>query len=428
MKQKKLQMFIWLVITLIVGSACGFSTVATPLPDQAAIESVAAATWEVMQTELALSATATLTPPPPSLTPTFTVPPTITPSLTPTRTPVPMLTSVPLPTSTLTPIPTRTNQNTAIPSLTNANTAIPTNTRTSGGATVVPTKPSAPCLQAKLVKNITIPEGSRLPSQTVFKKVWRIQNTGSCTWAEGKSYMVHQSGNSMGGVNTQLSEKVPPGATVDVELNLTAPTLPGYYEGGWVLRIDGDKLGHGSNGKGTFDVAIEVTNTAGGVIFDFSREYCTALWKNGKNSVLPCPGKLASDLGFVFRADGIKLEDGLTYDDVLLTQPQKTTNGLIQGAYPSILIQAGDRFRGNTGCVFGYEKCNTYIEVYYKVNEGAKARLGDWTELYEGTLFNFDVDLSTFAGNWLSFTFVINAAGSANEDTIGWILPQLYRP
>jgi hypothetical protein len=433
MKQSNLLIFGLIFLSIFLVIICGIAIMAiffrsglgligasTPLGDMAAIDTAAAETWVVMQTDAALSATPTYTPPPPSPTATITPVPTVTRTPTPTRTPVPVLTQpqYTTPTTAVSFVPTITG------------TIKPTSTKSASTPGATKTKPpatSAPCLQAKFIKDITVPDLSKLPSQSVFKKVWRIQNTGSCTWAEDESYIVHENGSSLGGVSTRLPTTVKPGQNVDVQVSLTSPTLPGLYTGGWLLKIDGKKLGHGSNGKQTFDVAIESTYTASGIVFDYASEFCTALWKNSKNT-LTCPGKLTSEQGFALRANGVKMEDGLIYDNVLLTQPEFNNDGIIQGAYPSILIQVGDRFRANTGCVSTYEKCNVRVEVFIRVNEGNKFLLDEWVEIYDGLYYSLDEDLSAFAGSWVSLTFVVDAKGSANQDTIGWILPQLYRP
>jgi polar amino acid transport system substrate-binding protein len=91
-------------------------------------------------------------------------------------------------------------------------------------------------------QNMTAPPVMQ-PGQT-FVKSWRVRNSGTCTW-DSTYYLAYASGNSplaqMGGQPTYIKGTVPPNATYDISLNLTAPTQPGVYQGFWQMH----------NGKGT---------------------------------------------------------------------------------------------------------------------------------------------------------------------------------
>jgi ABC-type amino acid transport substrate-binding protein/heat shock protein HslJ len=76
------------------------------------------------------------------------------------------------------------------------------------------------------------------PGQS-FVKSWRVRNSGTCTW-DSKYYLAYASGNSslsqMGGQPTYIKGTVPPGATYDISVNLTAPAQPGVYQGFWQMK------------------------------------------------------------------------------------------------------------------------------------------------------------------------------------------------
>jgi L-cystine transport system substrate-binding protein len=76
------------------------------------------------------------------------------------------------------------------------------------------------------------------PGQS-FVKTWRIRNSGACTW-DSQYYLAYASGNSsqaqMGGQPAYIKGTVPPGATYDISVNLTAPTQPGVYQGFWQMK------------------------------------------------------------------------------------------------------------------------------------------------------------------------------------------------
>ena len=69
-----------------------------------------------------------------------------------------------------------------------------------------------------------------------FRKTWRIQNAGSCSWNTGYQ-LIFTSGDPMGtnyGVN--LPGTVAPGETIDISVDLTAPYAYGTYQSNWNLR------------------------------------------------------------------------------------------------------------------------------------------------------------------------------------------------
>jgi len=73
------------------------------------------------------------------------------------------------------------------------------------------------------------------PGET-FTKTWRLKNVGACSWTPSYA-VVFSSGNQMGGPSAQaLAGNVNPGQTVDLSVNLTAPSDPGTYSGYWKLR------------------------------------------------------------------------------------------------------------------------------------------------------------------------------------------------
>jgi ABC-type amino acid transport substrate-binding protein/heat shock protein HslJ len=109
--------------------------------------------------------------------------------------------------------------------------------------------PPAPCLDGLTFVEHVAPEresgGSppELDPGEPFTKVWRVMNTGTCTW--GTSYqVVYAEGNNplarMGGEPTPVSRQVAPGETYDVKVDLVAPLRPGTYYALWQME----------NGKG----------------------------------------------------------------------------------------------------------------------------------------------------------------------------------
>ena len=157
----------------------------------------------------------------------------------PTQTPVPP-TETPLP-------PTAT-------SVPPTNTPVPTATAVSY------------CDWVTFVKDVTVPDGTKLTSGEVFTKTWRLQNRGTCTWTP--DYMlVFVRGDSMDGPTVRLPGYVSPGQTVDVSVTLTAPIKSGNYVGHWMLRNQyGVLFGYGDNANKAFYVDVNVQDLPHGEV------------------------------------------------------------------------------------------------------------------------------------------------------------------
>lgn len=99
----------------------------------------------------------------------------------------------------------------------------PTNTPGSTGCTN----------NVRFIADVTIPDKTVVTPGGTFTKVWRVKNSGTCTWTS--SYrLAFAGGNQMSGPGTvSISGNVAPGAEYDVSVNQTAPTAPGEYQGRW---------------------------------------------------------------------------------------------------------------------------------------------------------------------------------------------------
>lgn len=121
--------------------------------------------------------------------------------------------------------------------------------------------PSADCDQAAPASpfDITIPDNTVLEAGETFTKIWRLQNTGTCTWS--RMYRMELfSGPAMGGPGqVYLLEDVPPGDFIDLSVDLVAPDRTGVFQSNWKLRnAEGAWFGIGPSGDAPFWVRIEV--------------------------------------------------------------------------------------------------------------------------------------------------------------------------
>ncbi len=109
-----------------------------------------------------------------------------------------------------------------------------------GTATGAPTPTGLPYStrgdKASYVSDLTIPDGTRLEPGEGFTKSWRLLNSGDTTWSTEYD-LVFVSGSHMGGpASVPVPVEVEPGKTVDLSVDLTAPTASGSYRGFWMLR------------------------------------------------------------------------------------------------------------------------------------------------------------------------------------------------
>ncbi len=130
-------------------------------------------------------------------------------------------------------------------------------------AAVAPT-PTAICAhRVGFVRDVTVPDRTRIAPGTTFIKTWRLRNDGTCVWDAGYA-LVFDGGEAMQGPDrVPLTGTVPPGATVDLSVTLVAPLTRGTYQGFWKLQAtDGTRFGLGRQGTEAFWVLITVPTSA----------------------------------------------------------------------------------------------------------------------------------------------------------------------
>src|SRR5687767_532583 len=320
-----------------------------------------------------------------------------------------------------------------------------TPTRTPGPVTVT-VAPSS-CDKAQFIADVTVPDGTVFAPGATFTKTWRLKNVGSCAWSTSYQ-LVFFSGEQMGAPSSAAFPKnVAIGETVDVSVNMTAPSTAGSYRGFWMFKnASGALFGIGAQANKPWWVDIRVsgspvtpgtpsptptgpTPTPGaGIGYDFAAKACDGTWYSGAGQ-LACPGSDGDAKGFVLKISNPKLESGTTDSRLgLLTFPQNVQNGYIQGIFPPFRVQSGDRFRSTINCEGGATNCYVAFRLDYQTgNDPIKTFWGPFLERYEGRFYNVDVDLSTLAGKDVKFILTVLAAGVATGDRALWVGPHLYR-
>jgi len=371
---KYIKKFLIPLIALASTVACGLFTPATPQPEATlnALYTAAAQTLQSMSTQGAYY--------------TFTPPSAATPTLS-------FATITPLGFATFTSVP--------------------------------PLPPVTPCDAAAFISDVTYPDGSIIASGSPFTKIWRVQNTGTCTWNTSYS-LVYVSGERFSAPGAvSVPGTVVPGQSVDLAVNMVSPNNSGNYTGFWKLRNPSGTL----FGVGAGDASIYVNVRVAGyelAAYDFVTNYCDASWSNGSDA-LPCPGTQGANSGFVIALDSPKMENGKSMGNGLLTYPEKTNDGMITGKYPSFLVQSGDRFQANIGCLYNANDCDIIYRLQYQIGNGNIRTLGQWREVYEGNSYALNVDLSFLSGQKVKFILTVVANGSSHEDFALWVNPRITR-
>ena len=317
---------------------------------------------------------------------------------------------------------------TATPIIGNASTSTPTLAFASSTPYLyLSPVPVKRCDAATFIKDVTIPDGTIVSPGTNFRKTWRIQNTGTCTWTSSYA-LVFISGD---GMNTpayvNLSGNVNPGESVDLTLNLVAPTKKGQYRGNWKLRnASGVVFGIGSQADTAFWADIEVIGPEF-VAYDFVASACNAVWESNTGT-LPCPGIEDDDDGYALMLSNPRMEDGTKEKQPgLLTTPRHTKNGYIQGKYPAFKVQQGDHFLTKVNCQFKANTCDVLFRLEYQIGNGKIKTLKEWHEVYEGNYYSADLDLSSLAGENVKFYLTVSANDSKGKDQALWLAPRILR-
>lgn len=326
----------------------------------------------------------------------------------------PTATATPPPTATLEPSPT---------SIPPTNTPIP--------PTFTPLPPTAtplPCNLAAFVADVTIPDGTVFEAGQYFTKTWRLKNVGSCRWTTNYD-MVFVRGERMdGSVEVAMPANVNPGETVDLTVTLRAPSDAGTHTGYWQLRDpSGQIFALGSLGEKPFLVRIEVKSIKQ-TVYNFADNYCAAVWSSN-SGVQPCPGSTSStSSGYVVSVANPQLETGsIDNETALFLAPDSSAQGFISGKYPAFAVKSGDHFRGLINCAYPNKNCYVQFEILYTTDGSSFKSLGSWDEKNEGQFRKLDVDLSSLAGQNVSFILRVSNNSNSNDDVGVWLAPSIVR-
>ena len=396
-----------LLLTLLSVLACNFSSPAAPQTDSPGLIH----TWAA-ETLLAARGQATGT-----FTSAPGLPAEPTTPAVPTRQTTLAVNDTPHPTPTITPVPSLTP---LYPTKIIATLAATETGPTAASGT------SLACNSAQFIEDVTIPDGFNIPVGLPFTKVWRVKNTGSCTWNESYQ-VVFLSGDRLKGTTTSLQKPVKPNETIDLAVNMITPLEQGTYKGNWMLQDGSTTFGAGSGAARPFFVQIEAIPNTSQIIYNFAVDFCAARWESSAGDRL-CPGIQGDPNGFAIMLHKAEVETRKENEPALWMQPFNEKGGWITGTFPAIEIQAGYQFQAEIGCLASYEKCNVNFELWYRLPESPKKKLGVWQEYNDQHLTRVSIDLSPLAGQKASFILIVYANNNPEQAAAFWLMPQIRLP
>jgi hypothetical protein len=253
-----------------------------------------------------------------------------------------------------------------------------------------------------------------------------------------------------------LPSDVAPGQSIDLSINLLAPSTPGTYKGIWSFEDNtGQKFGLGVSGNGQVWVQVRVISPANtptvlsastqtseptivatieptmsisaneSLVYDFASEICAAQWLNN-NVQQPCPGT-GSEAQNVTLVTMPTLEDGSTLiAPAIMVGPGKP-NESIQGTYPEYLVQSGDHFRAMVGCDVNSISCSAILRVSYEDSSNTVINLSAVGEFYDQKYTQIDIDLGNLAGQKIKIILDVTPLNSDPGNHVLWVLPGIYR-
>ena len=111
--------------------------------------------------------------------------------------------------------------------------------------------------RAVLLEDVTVPDNALMTRGEKFTKTWRFMNTGKCNWSGYTIAFV--AGDRMETPDSAPVPQTEAGKTVDVSVELTAPSLDGGYTGFYELKnANGETLPIGT--ESSFWVKILIGN------------------------------------------------------------------------------------------------------------------------------------------------------------------------
>jgi uncharacterized protein YkwD len=107
--------------------------------------------------------------------------------------------------------------------------------QTTGIPPAITTTAPAGCKDSSvLLRDVTVPDDTRMNAGEIFTKTWEFQNNGTCPWMDYT--LMFAAGDRMGAPSSAPIPNTLPGETVQVTVELTAPAMDGLFTAYFTLN------------------------------------------------------------------------------------------------------------------------------------------------------------------------------------------------
>ncbi len=160
--------------------------------------------------------------------------------------------------------------------------------------------------------------------------------------------------------------------------------------------------------------------------FNLAQEICSAQWQTNLGPV-PCPADSNSPNGFAIVLDQPSLETRVENEIAIYTHPPLVDNSWISGTYPPFVVQPGDRFLADIGCLKNFSNCQVEFQLAYAPAGEQPVTLGQWQEQNDQHTTRLDIDLSDLAGQTIQLILTVHTQGDSGQAGAFWLVPQIDR-
>ena len=290
------------------------------------------------------------------------------------------------------------------------------------------------CDLAELIEDSGFPVGTLFSPRTMFKKTWRLQNVGTCTW--DSDYSLVFQGDNIFNAPTSIpltSGSVAPGESIEISVDLRAPRKSGKHQGEFFLiNPSGEKFGI-EDGTIPLWTTIEV-DADSKINYDFVVQAKHANWESGVGDSLETQitfgGEDESPEGSAKVKDSVLLENGAISGKLLATFPKQETDGVISGTFPEYLIQKGDYLKMRLGMIANPDGTCGNGRVRFRIGyetENEVQWIDEWLKSCDGELLPIDINLSSLQGKTVKIILQVHADGKPKNDWAVWNSPRIER-
>jgi hypothetical protein len=248
---------------------------------------------------------------------------------------------------------------------------------------------------------VTVPDGTTFAPGATFTKTWRLKNVGTCAWSTSYQ-LVFFSGEQMGApASANFPQNVAIGQTVNVSINMTAPSTAGSYRGYWMFKnASGALFGIGAQANKPWWVDIKVSGSTGPTATPTATSNPTTGWNTYQNN----------NYGFTFKFPPGSTVTNRTNNGARILLPITAGTNLIEKFIDVTVVEGANPCKApDPGGPVSASETVTINGIQFLKETGAGAGAGN---LYEFVAY------SSMSNNaCVSLSFVLHSANIGNYTT-----------